>query len=317
MKTVSIIGLAGHAQRLRSILENIAIVEWLYHPSKKIDDVRSTNEFLNLLKSDAIVIASPNKTHFSYIKLLKRLKFNGLIFCEKPPAVSKLEIFWLSLLPDSFKRRIFFNFPFRFSNAVKHLNDIYWKGQIGNILSFSSIQSHGLAFKQNYSTSWRADVKQHRLGVLETQSIHMIDVALRLLGKDVKELMHNASNASKNGTAADTSQLTLSFGNIVANIFSTYAGPMNFELNVVGTNGQFKISDNRLRVYSGRDTFDKRGFFIQPPIILDINYDAEKEYEYALFYAVDNFIDHLNAGKQFSLINFDDSISVCRIINRL
>ena len=83
---LGIIGYKNHAERLRNILDKKrnCCLKFIYHPTKKIKDVRGTNKISDLLSCDGILIASPNNTHFSYLKKLE--KFNGYIFCEKPPA---------------------------------------------------------------------------------------------------------------------------------------------------------------------------------------------------------------------------------------
>jgi thymidylate synthase len=40
----------------------------IYHPTKNLDDSRSTNNLKDLYECDGIVIASPNNTHFEYLK---------------------------------------------------------------------------------------------------------------------------------------------------------------------------------------------------------------------------------------------------------
>jgi len=84
---LGIIGYKNHAERLLNILDKKkdCHVEFIYHPTKKLKDVRGTNKILDLLSCDGILISSPNDTHFSYLKKLE--KFNGYIFCEKPPVI--------------------------------------------------------------------------------------------------------------------------------------------------------------------------------------------------------------------------------------
>ena len=67
---LGIIGYRNHAAKLLSILENKPgiTINTIFHPDKKIDDPRFSNNFNNILDSDAVIIASPNHTHFEYIK---------------------------------------------------------------------------------------------------------------------------------------------------------------------------------------------------------------------------------------------------------
>ena len=86
---------------------------FIFHPEKLIDDKRSTNVLSELYDDNSIIIASPNRTHFEYIKKLIS-GFEGYIFCEKPPITSLVELKELKNLSEKEKSRIFFNFNFRF-----------------------------------------------------------------------------------------------------------------------------------------------------------------------------------------------------------
>ena len=74
---LGIIGYKNHAERLLNILDKKrdCCLKFIYHPTKKIKDVRGTNKISDLLSCDGILITSPNNTHFSYLKKLE--KFNG------------------------------------------------------------------------------------------------------------------------------------------------------------------------------------------------------------------------------------------------
>ena len=69
---LGIIGYRNHAAKLLSILQNKrdVTVKTIFHPDKKIDDSRFTNNFNDLLDTDAVIIASPNHTHFNYVEQL-------------------------------------------------------------------------------------------------------------------------------------------------------------------------------------------------------------------------------------------------------
>ena len=71
---LGIIGYRNHALRLINIIDNNEFSELtqVYHPSKNTDYKITTNKLKNLYECDAVIIASPSHTHFSYIvKLLE------------------------------------------------------------------------------------------------------------------------------------------------------------------------------------------------------------------------------------------------------
>ena len=142
---LGIIGYRNHALRLRSIIEKKpnCRIDFIYHPTKKIDDNRSTNNFSDLLDCDAIFISSPNATHFSYIRRLRN--FKGYIFCEKPPVTSKNQLNYIAKLPLEKKRKLFFNFNYRFSKISKNLESQLNSTKIGKIIQINIITNNSLS----------------------------------------------------------------------------------------------------------------------------------------------------------------------------
>ena len=92
---ISIIGYKNHASRLESLLKDIGMRPhmWNHH----------TDNFSNLIGSDAILISSPNDTHVQYIKDILDISPHSYIFCEKPPAVNLEELGYLDGLDSDIK----------------------------------------------------------------------------------------------------------------------------------------------------------------------------------------------------------------------
>lgn len=307
MITVGIIGLKNHAERLRILLEPIANVMWLYHPTRVIDDPRCTQEFNKLLGCDAIVVASPNDTHFDYLMRLK--DYEGYILCEKPPAVTPNEL--ITLEDDGPDRdRLMINYTYRYSELAHVIKRSLEDGRLGDLVSFSAVMSHGLAFKPDYPSSWRADKSRHRLGVIETLGVHMIDLmgmVCNLQGSDpVSTIEQRSSVVAKTGSAYDTSRILIrTQKGVTGDIHVSYAMPFMFEVNVLGTNGSVNVRDGQISVSSPRDTFDERGFFISPPKVWVAPYDAESMYELALKEAVSVFITTVERHGKFKPTRFE------------
>ena len=171
---LGIIGYKNHAERLLNILDKKrdCCLKFIYHPTKKIKDVRGTNKISDLLSCDAILISSPNQTHFNYLKKLE--KFNGYIFCEKPPVVLRSELNSLRKFKIGKKRKICFNFNFRFIKINSLIEEIVKDKHLGKIINVNIIWTHGLAFKKEYVKSWRSKGNLH--SVLDTVTVHFIDM---------------------------------------------------------------------------------------------------------------------------------------------
>ena len=109
---------------------------------------------------DCILILSPDDTHFEYISKLSQ-NYNGYIFCEKPIVTKLNELNELENISEDKKKKIFFNFNFRFSKISEILEKESTDKKIGEISHVTIISTHGLAFKKEYLDSWRSNKKKN------------------------------------------------------------------------------------------------------------------------------------------------------------
>lgn len=312
---IGIIGYRNHAGVLLNLLEENSDcnVTTIYHPSKSIKDARGTNNLSDIYECEAVVIASPNHTHFEYIqKLIKN--FDGYIFCEKPPVTSLNELKDLENIPDKKKLKIFFNFNFRFSKLSDNFKKQINSKNIGLIIHIDIISSHGLAFKNSYPNSWRADGKKNLHNILDTVAIHYLDL-INFHLEEFDKSFYFPSLISGNGTSFDTCYLVLKYSNgMTISILNSYATPSIDEILIVGTEGFFSIRNNQLEVHSPRGTFDSRGFFIPPPISYKENFLLQNDYNDSLKKSLNFFISHVFENKDFDIQYFNKSLSTNKLI---
>ena len=312
---IGIIGYKNHAARLLHILENRTDcnVDFIYHPKKSSDDKRYTNDLDNLYNCDAVFISSPNDTHFDYIETLQQ-NFSGYIFCEKPPTTNLNELEKLEKLPEILKDKLFFNFNFRFSEINQTFKNYLISETIGKILHISIISSHGLAFKKEYLDSWRANGENNLHNILNTVSIHFLDLLNLHLGTP-KYSSYNPSLISGNGTAFDTDLILLKYNNgISASILNSYASPLINEISILGTNGYLTIRNQKLTLYSPRDNFDSNGFFIEPEKIIEKDFDLTNDYNNSLTNSIDYFVSNVKHKNPIDPNHYISSISTTRLL---
>ena len=308
--SIGFIGYRNHAQRLIKIVNNhnndFELVT-IYHPSKNNENKLLNNDFKKLCDCDAVFIASPNDTHYEYIQKL----IDGStckIFCEKPPCVSQDQIKFLNSLNKDEKERIFFNFNFRFSSINEILTNVIDTNKIGDIIHVKITSSHGLAFKNSYLNSWRSDGNNNLHNILETVSIHYVDLLNIHFGMICK-WNYSPSNHSKNGTSFDSAHLSLEYVNgITCSIFNTYASSYLNEILVIGTNGTLLINDDSYTINFPRDSFDKNGLFTIPPIQEKNTFDSKEIFEKSLTNSVKFYLDHVMTKKPFDISNFESSL---------
>jgi len=315
--SIGIIGYRNHAQHLITLVETHSKckLEHIFHPNKKIDDDRGTNNFSDLFACDAIIIASPNNTHVYYIEKLK--KFKGYIFCEKPPAVSMKEFNQIKKIGKNRRERIFFNFNYRFSelsNLIKKINN---SGQIGKILNIDIKSTHGLAYQKKYLNSWRADGRNNKHNILETLSIHYIDLILLHFGKSEK-IFYFPKIISKNGTSFDTSFLVMDFhkGPTVS-LFNSYATCYSNEIIIFGSKGIVEIKNNKEIILKPRNTFDKKGRFKRPPIFKQEKLSLEQDYSTSLEKSVKFFLNLVKEKQRVQLSQYKNSLLTNELILKI
>jgi len=316
---IGFIGYKGHTVRLIKIFEKNkkCKITHFYHPKKNIDlkqisiankaKLIVTKNLKDLYLCNAIVISSPNHTHFAYLKKLIE-NYNGYIFCEKPPVSNIKELKMLTKFSVKDKQRIYFNFNMRFSFLNEILKTFPKKYNLGKPIRISIIAGHGLALKKSYKSSWRANKKLHKAGVLETLGIHFFDLASSLFGEP-SNLCLKAENYSPYGDSIDTCHLSCNFKNhCYFSLTCSYCIPFIENTQINYTNGFIDFNTNKIRVFGPRKVFDKRGFFIQPPLIYKKNVNENTLYINSLKKSCEHFIDHVYNKRKINLKYFEQSI---------
>lgn len=315
---IGIIGYKNHAAKLMNLIQERtdSEIKYIFHPTKKFEDSRSTNNLSDLFTCDSIIIASPNDTHYNYIQQCCD-EYDGYLFCEKPPVTSTDDLNKLEQISLEQKQRLFFNFNYRFSKTSEIIEDSLNSDAMGKISFINIVSNHGLAFKKEYAGSWRADGTKNLHNILETVSIHHLDLMNYHFGK-LKKFVYNPSLQSGFGTSFDTCHLVLYYENDVsASIFNSYATPLIDDLSIIGTNGYLNIRSNNIEIYSPRDSFNSNEFFTTPPLYHRSSLDIEKMQLDSLRNSLDYFMNHVKGKKLFDLHLFETSISSNRLVFEL
>jgi len=311
MLKIGFLGFGTHAERLnRCLKESLDDFDLVcYHPTKQ--DSQTTNKFESFCDCDVFFITSPNETHFGYIEKLLE-KTNSKIFCEKPPCTSSKELQKLLNLSSDSKARIFINFNFRYSDLYKFISSSIANGAIGNVINITGVLSHGLAFKEGYPNSWRGKYSANKSVVLDTSLIHLIDL-FNYVFDGALEISFCSSASFKHGL--DSFSIGLKTQNKVnISLFSSYAAPYCFSMQIIGTDGIIEASHSSLIIKAPRDTFDDKGFFISPPKSVSQKYSFELDYQKSLQSAVNYFISHAVSNKSFSIDDFDHSLATTKLV---
>lgn len=212
------VGACYHPRRARCLTDS---------PHRQTDDL---DELLS--SSDAVVISSPTDTHGDYLRTLAR-RYRGPILVEKPLAGSLEECRRLAgSLPRSFLNRVTVTHNWRFHP---------WIGEAKRLLSGAGARpvaadfqfTHDFAYKPGYRRSWRSRKSRHRLGPMETQGIHWIDL-IHLLFGPVEWVTGRTDNRAGTGTSPDTCSMVLGTrGGTLCSVHTSYAAPLTHYARVL------------------------------------------------------------------------------------
>jgi predicted dehydrogenase len=314
---VGLIGYKNQAVKLQYFFETKKCeITKIYHPTKNSTDIRFTNNFADLYENDVVIIASPNNSHFKYIRKLLD-NFSGYIFCEKPPVTNMKDLKYLEKISKKSKNRLFFNFNLRFGELNKKIQNKLKSKKIGKPIFINIVSSKGLAFKEEYLNSWRSDGKNNLHNILDAVTIHFID----LLGYNFGEIInynYTPMLCSKRGSSFDTAQVILKFKNsLTVSIFNSYATPLYNEFSVFGTNGILTFNSKKVKIISPRDTFDSNFFFKTPPIKYSQNFSFDKDFYQSTENSIKYFLKHVKNKKPIDTTLFDISMASNKIILNL
>ena len=305
IKKICIIGNGVHSQRIQKILKKKKINFIIFKPKSKKNYKKENLE--NLKKYKIFFIISPNNTHFYYISKFCK---NSYIFCEKPPTNNHKE---LNKLKKINSNKIYFNFNFRFSRISKILSESKKFG-LGKLIYSNIISGHGLAFKDIYKNSWRADKKKCPTGVFEMLAIHWIDL-INYLFKIKKIKNFELKNLSKIGNSYDNCNLSLqTHNNAVIDVVCSYTSPVISKKTFIFKNGLILQDEDKIEIRGPALNIDKDNFLKKPKLIKKEILDEKKDYNESLELSIDYFFKQINEKRKFSKKEFYDSLKINKLI---
>ncbi len=134
------------------------------------------NAFLNS-DIDAVIIATPNNTHYQLSKL--SLEHDKHVLCEKPITIHTSEIEYLNQISAKRKKIFMPAFVNRFRTDIQHVKSIVKNGEIGKIKEIKAgwMRKNGVP----RPGSWFTNKDYAGGGVLIDLGSHIIDICLMFL----------------------------------------------------------------------------------------------------------------------------------------
>ena len=324
---IAFIGYKNHAKRLMSVFSELGDCQEIlvYYPdfqklsSNFSDDgiscrVQLTSSIEDLFEANAIVIASPTHTHWEYLKLILN-KFQGYIFCEKPPCKNLKELELFSALEDSNKSRIYFNFNYRSSLFSKICRSAIESEEYGVPISLSFSSCHGLAFKSSFSKNWRNNSEDILENVIGNVGIHYVDLAFHLLGNE-RGASFSAMKVSGYTKYSDSALITItSQRGLPTTILLSYASPFHNTAAFVFSDAIIELINGAITLKTPRESFDQDGFFAPPSEKLLKTFSSSREYyNDAIKGSVLSFFKVVKNSKKFPLKDYLCSLDSTRAL---
>jgi len=133
------------------------------------------------LPLQAVVVATPNVTHYPLVK--EALLRGWHVLCEKPFTMDATQAEELCRLAGARELVHMVAFSYRFVPAAKMLREILERGQAGRIYHVRCHYLQSWLSSPFAPYSWRLDVQQSGSGVLGDLGSHVFDLAEFLTGK--------------------------------------------------------------------------------------------------------------------------------------
>lgn len=234
-----------------------------------IEGVTDYGHLLNGIGLDAVVVASPIRSHFPLAKAA--LLAGKHTFIEKPMASSSAECEELIEIAEKQGLILMIGHTFLYSSAVRKITEIVQAGDIGDIRYINSRRLNLGLYQRDINVAW--DLAPHDISII-----------LHVLG-EFPIVVNCQGNAHITPGIEDVTNMSLTFRQKrFATIQSSWLEPRKIrEMTFVGTRRMIVYDDlqthEKVRIYDARVE--------RPP-----HYDTFAEFHYSYHYG-DSYIPHV------------------------
>ena len=310
MVNIGIIGLGSmglyHATNiLRGLDANIVAVsdinkngyQTLINLNNNTKDIKFYEDPFKLISDtnvDAVVIASPDSTHYELLKMC--LVNKKKVFCEKPVASeSKQALDLVNKESQLNQKYIALGFNRRFDNNFKKVKSILNNLELGDSLLYKGIHRNDKAFYEANSAF-----------ILNNTAGHDVDISSYLLNSRAKQVsvLGIKSNPLLNDDCADLLLLTIIFENDkVANIEVFVNARYGYEVEgeVICTKGVVSYSNNKTVTIKRENKKENK-----------ITSDYRKYFEQSYIDEMHNWISYLNGKAELKLATVFDGYAALK-----
>jgi len=308
-KKISVAGHGPQAKLVIKFLKNIKDIDLHYILIKKNRAIKNKKETFfikNLLDSKIIYTCVPPKENYKIINKLYKMNYKNYIISEKPVCDQLNQLKKILKFKKNFKERIFVNFNFPFSKLGQLLNYYMGKKLNGKIKSIYLNVSHGAAFKMD-KKHWRIS---STLGPINGTAIHFIHFLKKKLG--FYKIIHREFSSNSHKNKKDTSDILLKFKNAFAYLHFSYAEPFDIFIKIIFDNSKIIYNGKLFKYYINRNTFNKKGRFIEPKVVTKLNLDFYKDWNLSNYKNLKYIIGLIRRNKKNYINSINRDINILR-----
>ena len=257
---VCMIGIAGYGEKLSKLIANNPDLKLYscYHPNitkaAAYSETYGCNAFSTIKKStegvQAIVIATPDYTHYEYIDIAIDAKLH--IFVEKPMVQTLQEARVLEKKLQNYESVFMVGHNMRHEKVFRYIKKEIESGELGRLVSFQIFLSHGGAFNWD-SKYWRSSEDLCAEGPLRVNGVHGSDILEYLFGPIESVTAKMSSEYTKHG-APDSGAAMVKIGAAVGTIYTNWVTPSMNRFLFQFTNATIDIDEfSKITMRKGRD----------------------------------------------------------------
>jgi predicted dehydrogenase len=285
---------------------------------KRVYKCNSFDELINL-DIDAIIISSYVSVAADYV--IQALKSGKHVFCEKPPAMSAIEMLEVIKAEKNSGKVLKYGFNHRFHYSVMEAKKVINNNTLGKLLWMRGI--YGKAGSIDFHDNWRNYKNFSGGGILLDQGIHMLDLFRYFTNDEFECLSAHLTSSFWDIECEDNAFLTLkSENNIVATLHSSatqwkhkFLLEMTFENGYINLDGILSSSRSYTpeTLILGMREFEDVTFAMGKPKETTTYYEYDESWNYEL----KEFMDAINKKSSLKNGTSNDALEIMKLVDSI
>lgn len=188
---------------------------------------------------DAVVIATPISTHYSYAE--KALLAGKHVLVEKPLTTSAARVLDLIEIAEQAKKKLMVDHTFLFTSAVRKMKQLIDSGEIGDLLYFDSIRINLGLVQSDTNVLW--DLGPHDFAIMD----YLCDLEPKSVSANAVKHLHCPHD--------NIAYVTVRFSNnLIAHFHLNWLAPVKVRTTIVGGSKKMIVYDDmqsseKIKVY--------------------------------------------------------------------